>query len=50
VARWFTPNRQPIDGQGLTPDIELPLSDADRQAGADPQLERAIAYLQGKQQ
>jgi carboxyl-terminal processing protease len=50
VARWFTPKRQRIDGQGLTPDIELPLSDADRQAGADPQLERAIAYLQGKQQ
>ncbi len=49
VARWFTPNRQRIDGQGLTPNIELPLSDADRQAGADPQLERAIAYLQGKQ-
>jgi carboxyl-terminal processing protease len=48
VARWFTPNRQRIDGQGLTPDIELPLSDADRQAGADPQLERAIAYLQEK--
>jgi carboxyl-terminal processing protease len=49
VARWFTPNRQRIDGQGLTPDIELPLTDADRQAGADPQLERAIAYLQEKQ-
>jgi len=49
VARWFTPNRQRIDGQGLAPNIELPLSDADRQAGADPQLERAIAYLQEKQ-
>jgi carboxyl-terminal processing protease len=49
VARWFTPNRQRIDGQGLTPDIELAMSDADRQAGADPQLERAIAYLQEKQ-
>ncbi len=49
VARWFTPNRQRIDGQGLMPNIELPLSDADRQAGKDPQLERAIAYLQEKQ-
>jgi len=49
VARWFTPNRQRIDGQGLTPNIEVALSEADQQAGADPQLERAITYLQEKQ-
>jgi carboxyl-terminal processing protease len=45
VARWLTPNRHRIDGQGLLPDIEVALSEADRAAGADPQLERAIAYL-----
>ena len=48
VARWLTPNRHRIDGQGLLPDIEVLLSEADRAAGADPQLERAIAYLQGR--
>lgn len=44
-AEWFTPNRHQISGQGLTPDIEVPLTDEDRTQGRDPQLERAIAYL-----
>jgi carboxyl-terminal processing protease len=48
VARWLTPNRHRIDGQGLTPDIELPLTDEDRANHRDPQLARAIAYLQSK--
>jgi carboxyl-terminal processing protease len=46
VARWLTPNRHRIDGQGLTPDVEVIPSQADREAGADPQLDQAIAYLQ----
>lgn len=46
VARWLTPNRQRIDKQGLKPTIDLPLTDEDRSAGRDTQLERAIAYLQ----
>lgn len=44
-ARWLTPNRQEIDQVGLTPDIEVPLSPEDREAGRDPQLERAIEHL-----
>jgi carboxyl-terminal processing protease len=46
-AQWFTPNRHQIDGQGLVPDIEVPLTDEDRAQARDPQLERAIAYLTG---
>jgi carboxyl-terminal processing protease len=46
VARWLTPDRHRIDGQGLAPDIEVALSEEDRNSGADPQLERAISYLQ----
>ena len=46
-AQWFTPNRHQINGQGLAPDIEVPLTDEDRTQGRDPQLERAIAYLTG---
>lgn len=46
VARWLTPNRQRIDTQGLQPDIIVPISDEERVDGHDPQLERAIAYLQ----
>ena len=46
VARWLTPNRHRIDGQGLVPDVEVPSSQPGQEAGGDPQLERAIAYLQ----
>ncbi len=47
VARWLTPDRHQIDGQGLTPDVEIALTEEDRAANLDPQMERAIAYLQG---
>jgi carboxyl-terminal processing protease len=45
VAHWFTPNGQLIHGEGLVPDIEVPLSEEDLANGRDPQLDRAIAYL-----
>jgi carboxyl-terminal processing protease len=44
-AKWLTPNRQEIDGVGLTPDIVVPITEEDYQAGRDPQVEQAIAYL-----
>ena len=46
VARWLTPDRHRIDGEGLVPDLEVIPSEEERASGADPQLERAIAYLQ----
>jgi carboxyl-terminal processing protease len=46
VAKWFTPNKNAIDGVGLKPDIEVLISDDDRANNRDPQLERAIKYLQ----
>ncbi len=43
-ARWYTPDHFGIDGVGLKPDIELqPGTD-----GSDPELERAIQYLQSQ--
>lgn len=48
-AQWLTPNRRQITGQGLTPDVEVALSEDDRRQGRDPQLERAIQYLQAGQ-
>jgi len=45
VARWLTPNRHQIDQQGLQPDIEAMLTEEDRAAGRDSQLERAVVYL-----
>jgi carboxyl-terminal processing protease len=49
VARWLTPNRVGIDKVGITPDVEVPMTDADIQANQDPQLQRAIEYLHGQQ-
>jgi carboxyl-terminal processing protease len=45
VAHWFTPNGRAIHGEGLTPDIEVTITEDEIAAGQDPQLERAIAYL-----
>ena len=45
VAHWLTPNRHQITGNGLTPDIVVPLTEEDRVQGKDPQLDRAIAYF-----
>jgi carboxyl-terminal processing protease len=45
IARWFTPNDRAIHGEGLAPDIEVPLTQEDLEADRDPQLDRAIEYL-----
>ena len=47
IAHWFTPNDVEIHGQGLTPDIEVPLPE-DLEPGQDPQLDRAVQYLLGE--
>lgn len=44
-AKWITPKRRQIDGEGLSPDLEISITDDDRNEGRDPQLERAIEYL-----
>jgi carboxyl-terminal processing protease len=45
VARWLTPNGLSISGAGIAPDYVVPISDADKAAGRDPQLEKAIEIL-----
>lgn len=45
TARWFTPKDRQINGEGLIPDIVVPLTDKDIEAGRDPQLDRAVEYL-----
>jgi len=46
VAHWFTPNRHEITGNGLVPDVVVPLTEEDHAQGKDPQLDRAIAYFE----
>lgn len=45
IARWLTPNGNSISDGGLTPDIEVSVTEDDVVAGRDPQLERALEYL-----
>ena len=45
IARWFTPNDRTIDGEGLTPDIAVNISDEQLDAGEDPQLDAALEFL-----
>lgn len=45
VAKWLTPNKQAINGEGITPEFEIGLSDEDESAGRDPQLDKAVELL-----
>lgn len=45
IARWLTPNGTSISDGGISPDIEVVVTEEDREAERDPQVERAAAFL-----
>jgi len=45
IAHWLTPKGTLIDKKGLTPDIYVPMTTADINAGRDPQLDAASQTL-----
>ncbi len=45
VAKWFTPKNRTIEKAGLTPDVIVKMTQADFDAGRDPQLDAAIKAL-----
>lgn len=45
VAEWLTPNNRLINENGINPDIIVPLTNEDRVAGRDPQMDRALAEI-----
>lgn len=49
IAKWLLPSGRGLDGDGLTPDIEVPFTLEDAAAHRDPQLERAVAILLHKE-
>ncbi len=45
IAKWLTPKERHIHGVGLTPDVEVDITEEDFQAERDPQLDTAIEVL-----
>ncbi len=48
IARWLTPARHQIEGQGVTPDVEVALTADDIQAQRDVAIQRAVDVLRSK--
>lgn len=48
TARWYTPKGNSINGEGISPDIEVELTYDDSNHGRDPQLDAAKKELKGK--
>ena len=46
-ARWFTPDRTPLDEHGLVPDIFVEITAEAQADGRDEILEKAVEYLTG---
>ena len=45
VAKWLTPRGNSIQDVGITPDIAVELTPADRDSNKDPQLDKALQLL-----
>jgi len=48
VAHWYTPLGRSINENGITPDIEVELTEEDYLMERDPQLDRALLILGGE--
>ncbi|MEY4744587.1 MAG: hypothetical protein RL272_532 [Candidatus Parcubacteria bacterium] len=48
VALWFTPKGRSINKEGITPDVEVKMTPADFDADRDPQYDKAVGILTGK--
>ena len=46
IAKWLTPKERTIHQIGLTPDVEVELTEEDFKAQLDPQLDKAIEVLE----
>jgi carboxyl-terminal processing protease len=46
IAEWLTPKKRSINKEGITPDVEIDLTDEDANADKDPQLDKALELIQ----
>ena len=42
IAKWLSPKKDWIQGTGIQPDIQVDMTDSDRNNGLDPQLDKAF--------
>ncbi len=45
IARWYTPDGNNIDQEGIEPDVVVEFTDEDYENDTDPQLDEAIKFL-----
>jgi len=45
IARWLTPNGTSISEKGIDPDIEVKITEEDVKNKRDPQMDKAVEYL-----
>ncbi len=48
VARWLAPNGVHIPQEGITPDVEVKMTEEDVKAGKDPQMDKAVEILKAQ--
>ncbi len=48
IAHWILPKGAQIDKNGIKPDIEVKMTDADREKKRDPQLDKALEIVKKK--
>ncbi|MFA4871864.1 MAG: S41 family peptidase [Patescibacteria group bacterium] len=49
IAKWFTPKGTSIEDEGIKPDIEIDLTEEDYNQNKDPQMDKALEIINGKQ-
>lgn len=49
IAKWLTPKGSSISEVGLAPDVKAEITEADFEAGKDPQLQKALDIIKGLQ-
>jgi len=45
IAKWLTPSGRSIQDQGIEPDITTDMTQTDKDAGKDPQLDKALEII-----